>query len=76
MARGSSERQSKNLQSIKTFNLIKNVIWNCVLIKSEKNDTSEEVVNLVLLRILMKEIKVQIDFYLLLIKYERNPSLN
>ena len=52
------------MQRIKTFNLVKNAAWNCILLeKTDGVEKDEQKVNLTLLRDLMLELKVYIDFY-------------
>jgi hypothetical protein len=48
------------MTQIKTFNLIKSAVWNCVL--DQEVPKSEQMVNLILLKELMVEIQTLIDF--------------
>jgi len=56
-------KRSFNLRQIKTYNLIKNSIWNCVMPTEAEVNKEDMVVELVLLRDLMKELQSFIDFY-------------
>ena len=53
----------KSFKAIKTYNIIKNAIWGCVLDQHEDDIPKEDKqVDLTLLRELMHEIKVYIEY--------------
>ena len=58
MAHNARVRREKNMQNIKTFNMIKRAIWSCVLLEKDWDDRANKMVDLVLLRDLMLELKV------------------
>ena len=59
------QKRSFNLHQIKTYNLIKAAIWNCVIVKDSEIPKEDQVCELVLLKDLMHEINLFIDFYIL-----------
>lgn len=60
------------MSRVKTFNLIKNAAWSCVLNReSEQVQKEDQMVNLVLLRDLMHELNAFIKFYQLKGTYEK-----
>lgn len=57
------------MENVKTYNQMKSAVWNCVIDSSE-SDSNLHYVELLLLRDLLKEIKVYIDYFDLDIKHE------
>ena len=56
-AEKSDKKRNFSLEQIKTYNLIKGAVWNCVIMDGESNLPKEQQkVELVLLRDLMKEL--------------------
>ena len=55
------------MTQIKTFNMIKNAVWNCVI--NQEAPKSEQMVNLALLKKFMAEIQSLIDLNELKNKY-------
>ena len=49
-----------NLQGMKTYNLFKKIIWSCVLDKPPKKSEQRGVINLPLLRGLLREIRSEL----------------
>ena len=58
MTHNAKMRRDRNMQNIKTFNMVKRAIWSCVLLEKDWDDRANEMVDLVLLRDLMLELKV------------------
>ena len=58
MTHNAKMRRERNMQNIKTFNMVKRAIWSCVLLEKDWDDRANEMVDLVLLRDLMLELKV------------------
>ena len=58
---------NQNMRTIQTYNLVKNAIWNSVLDDSVPKD--EQMVSLVLLRDILADIKIQIDYMELSARY-------
>ena len=58
MTHNAKMRRERNMQNIKTFNMVKRAIWSCVLLEKDWDDRANKMVDLVLLRDLMLELKV------------------
>ena len=58
MTNNARVRRERNMQNIKTFNMVKRAIWSCVLLEKDWDDRANKMVDLVLLRDLMLELKV------------------
>ena len=58
MTHNARMRRERNMQNIKTFNMVKRAIWSCVLLEKDWDDRANKMVDLVLLRDLMLELKV------------------
>lgn len=64
------ERRNFSLEQIKTYNVIKTAIWNCVIPEDETTPRNLQQVNLVLLRRLLGEIQSFIELYMLRLQVE------
>ena len=61
----------KNMEVINSFNVVKNAIWNCVLVGEDSDiPRSDQEVNLVMLRNILLEINIYIQFVHLTCRYE------
>ena len=65
------KQRQKNMNKVKTFNMVKNAAWNCVL-QDESDDVKKEdqKVNLVLMRELMQELMTFVEFYELVQRHD------
>ena len=54
-----------SLKQIKTYNQIKAAIWNCVLERDPDGPEDKQLVDLVLLRDLIRELQSMVDFELI-----------
>lgn len=65
----------KNMEIISSYNVVKNAIWNCVLVGEDSDiPRSEQEVNLVMLRDILLEINIYIQFVHLHVRYETRMS--
>jgi len=64
------ERRNFNLEQIKTYNMLKAAVWNCVIPQDETKPRNLQEVNLVLLRRFLGEIQSFIELYILMLKVE------
>ena len=56
--------RERNIQNVKTFNLVKKAVWSCALLNEHDGvEKADQRVNLVLLWDLMSELMTFIDFY-------------
>jgi len=69
------ERRNFNLEQIKTYNMVKAAIWNCVIPQDETKPKNLQEVNLVLLRRLLGEIQSFIELYILRLHVEGQKSV-
>ena len=53
----------KNMEIISSYNVVKNAIWNCVLVGEDSDiPRNQQEVNLVMLRDILLEINIYIQF--------------
>ena len=69
------ERRIYNLEQIKTYNMVKAAIWNCVVPQNETKPKNLQEVNLVLLRRLLGEIQSFIELYILRLHVEGQKNV-
>ena len=62
--------KANSFSKIKTFNMIKNAIWACTIEDDKSIPRSEMQVDLVLLRDLLQELKIFIEYFKLTADYE------
>ena len=65
-----STERDQNMRAIRTYNLVKNAIWSCVLDDISVTKRSEQKVSLVLLRDILAEIKILLAFTELNARYQ------